>query len=152
MRGKLERYERLRQQIAGLIEGIESPVARRATAAALLHAKVPGVSWAGFYMLTPEGLTVDVYQGPLACVLLTPGKGVCWAAVESGEAQVVADVAEFPGHIPCDPLSQSEIVLPYHGPDGAVVGVLDLDSREIATFDDADREGLEAVVRVVEGE
>ena len=149
MRTKTEKYAALRDQIAGLIEGCEAPVARRATAVAVLFAKLPRVSWAGFYLLREGHLLVDVYQGPVACLELAPHTGVCWAAVDRGETVVVPDVHSFPGHIACDERARSEIVVPLRNGEGRIVGVLDLDSREADRFDDEDRSGLEGIVGVL---
>jgi len=143
---KLGRYLRVRDQLAELITKTPDPIARRATAVALIHHKTPGVSWTGFYMLRAGKLTVDVYQGPVACLVLRDHEGVCWAAVDRRESVVVPDVDLFPGHIACDSRSKSEVVVPLFGPGREVVGVLDLDSHHPAQFDDADREGLEAIV------
>lgn len=144
------RYERIREQIAELIETTDDPVAHRATAAAILHHKVPGVSWTGFYMLRDGELVVDAYQGPVACLLLERHAGVCWAGIDSGETVVIADVGAFPGHIPCDDRSRSEIVVPIVGADGHPIGVLDVDSHKPDHFDDVDKEGYESVVRLLE--
>jgi len=152
MTRKLDRYARIRDQIGELIGKSRDATARRATAVALLHHKLSGVSWTGFYMLRAGKLTVDVYQGPVACLILDLREGVCWAAVDRREPVVVTDVAAFQGHVPCDAHARSEIVVPHFGPDGEVIGVLDLDSHRPARFDDEDREGLEGVVRLLEGD
>ncbi len=140
------RYRRIGEQLGLLLAKTQDPVARMATAAALLHAKMPGFSWTGFYLLRDGELTVGPYQGPLACLVLEPHRGVCWAAVDRGETVIVEDVHGFPGHIACDPRSRSEIVVPLRDGSGAIVGVLDIDSHRPAHFDEADREGLEAIV------
>jgi GAF domain-containing protein len=146
---KLSRYLRVRDQLADLVRATPDPTARRATAAALVHHKTPGVSWTGFYMLRNDQLIVDAYQGPLACLVLAPHQGVCWAAVDRRETVVVADVHAFPGHVACDSRSRSEIVVPLQGPGNELIGVLDVDSHHLAHFDDTDRMGLEAIVRVL---
>lgn len=144
------RYERLRDQIAELIAKVSDPVAHRATAAAVLHHKVPGVSWTGFYLLKGGDLVVDAYQGPVACLALARHTGVCWAAVDRRETVVVDDVHAFPGHIACDSRSRSEVVVPIYDREGEPIGVLDVDSHREGHFDRVDAEGYEAVVRMLE--
>ena len=144
------RYERIREQIAELIAKTDDPIAHRATAAAVLHHKLPGVSWTGFYLLKKGDLVVDAYQGPVACLVLEPHTGVCWAGIDRRETIVVADVHAFEGHIPCDDRSRSEIVVPIFDADGSAIGVLDVDSHKPDHFDDVDREGYESVVRMLE--
>lgn len=144
------RYARVRDQLAGLIAKTADPLAHRATAAALLHHKVPGVSWTGFYMLRDGELVVDAFQGPVACLVLAPHTGVCWAAIDRRESLVVADVHAFPGHIACDSRSRSEVVVPVFGAGGEPIGVLDVDSHRPDHFDQVDREGYESVVRLLE--
>jgi L-methionine (R)-S-oxide reductase len=144
------RYQRIREQIAELIEATSSPIAHRATAAAILQAKIPKVSWTGFYMLREGALVVDVYQGPLACLVLEAGRGVCWASIEREETLVINDVQAFPGHIPCDAQARSELVVPIHDGAGRVIGVLDVDSHELDHFDEVDREGYESIIELLE--
>ncbi len=146
---KRNRYQRIRDQIASLITKTDDPIAQRATAVALLHHKTPGVSWTGFYMLRAGKLVVDVYQGPVACLVLPEHTGVCWAAIDQRRSQVVPDVHAFSGHIACDARTRSEIVVPVFDSHAQVVGVLDLDSHRPACFDDLDREGLEGIVRLL---
>jgi GAF domain-containing protein len=146
---KLARYLRVRDQVAELIRKTDEATAHRSTVAALLHHKTPGVSWTGFYMLRGGQLVVDVYQGPVACLVLAAHRGVCWAAIDRRKSVVVPDVHAFEGHIACDSRTRSEIVVPLFDERGAVTGVLDVDSPRPAHFDDADREGLEAVVKLL---
>ena len=113
-----------------------------ASAAALLHGKMPHFFWTGFYRLIDGDLLVGPYQGPLACMQLERGKGVCWAAVERGEPVLVPDVHAFPGHIACDARSKSELVVPLKDSEGNVVAVLDVDADRIDAFDEVDVEGL----------
>ncbi len=144
------RYARVRDQLAELIAKTSDPLAHRATAAALLQHKVSAASWTGFYMLRDGELVVDVYQGPVACLVLAAHTGVCWAAIDRRESLVVADVHAFPGHIACDSRSRSEVVVPILGADGEPVGVLDVDSHRPNAFDDVDRDGYESIVRLLE--
>jgi len=144
------RYQRMLTQLEGLICKTSDPVAHRATATALLHHKLTGVSWTGFYMLRDGQLVVDAYQGPLACLVLGAHTGVCWAAVDRRQSVLVPDVHAFPGHVACDPRSRSELVVPVFGEDRMPVGVLDLDSQRPDHFDRVDVEGCEAVVRLLE--
>jgi len=147
---KRRRFERIRTQLEDLIAKTDDPMARRATAVALLHHKVPGASWTGFYMLRDGELVVDVYQGPVACLVLETHVGVCWAGIDRAETVLVPDVHAFPGHIACDSRSLSEIVVPLFGPDGTPVGVLDVDSHLPNHFDEIDREGYESIVKLLE--
>lgn len=148
--GKRQRYERIAEQLAELLSKCDDRTAHCATAAALLHHKVPGVSWTGFYFLKGGELVVDAYQGPLACQVLERHVGVCWAAIDNDATQVVDDVHAFPGHIPCDARSRSEVVVPIHDASGTVIGVLDVDSHRAAHFDAVDAEGYEQIVRLIE--
>ncbi len=144
------RYERIREQLEGLIAG-ESPslVAAMATVCALLHGKMPHHSWTGFYFVAADDeLHVGPYQGPLACQVLK-GRGVCLHAVTTRASVVVPDVATFPGHIACDPRSRSEVVVPLlRG--GRVVAVLDVDAQELAQFSAEDVAPLERIVGLLE--
>ena len=143
------RYERILAQLEGLVVG-RSPslVAAMATVAALLHAKMPHHSWTGFYFVAAEDeLHVGPYQGPLACQVLRGG-GVCLHCAKTGEPVVVPDLEEFPGHIPCDPRSRSEIAVPLLRGD-RVVAVLDIDSHAPAAFDAADVPPLERILSLL---
>lgn len=144
------RFTRIQKQLQELLEKTTEPVAHRATAAALLHHKIPGVSWTGFYMLADGELVVDAYQGPVACLVLERHIGVCWAAIDRRTSIVVADVHAFPGHIACDDRSRSELVVPVFGLNHEPIGVLDVDSHHADHFDDADRQGYESIVRLLE--
>ena len=147
--GKRERYGRLAEQLRELFVSTRDPMARMATAAALLHAKMAGFFWTGWYLLKDGELTVGPYQGSLACLVLPAHQGVCWAGLDRGEPVIVPDVHAFPGHIACDSRSRSEIVVPLRDRSGAVVGVLDVDSERRDHFDDVDCEGLEAVAALI---
>lgn len=145
-----DRFRRLADQLAELIEKTDDPTAHRATAAALLHHKVPGVSWTGFYLLKNGELVVDAYQGPVACLELERHVGVCWASLDRAETVIVDDVDTFPGHIPCDARSRSEIVVPLTDRAGTPIGVLDVDSHRPGHFDEVDAEGYELIVSILQ--
>jgi GAF domain-containing protein len=147
---KLDRYRRIVDQLEELIAETDDRAAHCATAAALLHHKIPGVSWTGFYFVKDGELVVDAYQGPVACLVLERHVGVCWAAIDQDQTQVVRDVHAFPGHIPCDDRSQSEVVVPIHDENGRPFGVLDIDSHKKAHFDEIDGQGYEMVVKSLE--
>jgi L-methionine (R)-S-oxide reductase len=147
---RMGRYERMYDQLRGLVAG-KSPnlTAAMATICAVLHAKMPHHSWTGFYLLAGNGeLHVGPYQGPVACQVLDEG-GVCLHAVRKREPVVVPDVHAFPGHVACDPRSQSEIVLPLvkHG---QVRGVLDIDARKPNQFDEDDVPPLDRILGLLE--
>lgn len=146
---KRERYDRLYEQLSGLMKKTPDPDARMATIVAVLHHKMEYFFWTGFYLLKDGELTVKTYQGPLACQVLEKDTGVCWAGLNSGKTVVVPDVHKFPGHIACDSRSNSEIVVPVAGPDGRVLGVLDADSESFGSFDQVDAEYLERIVRLI---
>lgn len=146
---KSGRYNRLYEQIKDLVKATENPVTRMATIAALLHHKMNGYFWTGFYFLEKGELIVGPYQGPIACLKLKKDTGVCWAGINRKESVVVGDVHQFPGHIACSSQSNSEIVVPVKDEEGRVVAVLDVDSRDLNCFDEEDRVGLEKIVELV---
>lgn len=146
--GKDERYDLLYRQVVALIEGESDEIANMANVAAMIHATIEPL-WTGFYRVEGDELVLGPFQGPLACSRIKYGKGVCGAAWERGETLVVEDVEKFPGHIACSSLSRSEIVVPvWRG--GKVVAVLDIDSKELASFDESDRVWLERIVKCFE--
>jgi GAF domain-containing protein len=108
-----------------------------------------GFFWTGFYRVVGEELVLGPFQGSVACMHIGYGRGVCGTAWERRQTIVVPDVEQFPGHIACSSLSRSEIVVPVFSEQGDVVAVLDIDSKELATFDDVDRECLEMMVAVL---
>jgi len=118
--------------------------------AALLYHGLPDLNWAGFYFRREAELVLGPFQGKPACVRIPIGQGVCGAAAARGATVLVPDVHDFPGHIACDPLSRSELVVPLlpalAGMAGEILGVLDLDSPLLARFDEMDREGCERLV------
>lgn len=136
------RYAELLPQLASLVDGEPDLVANLANITAALKVCVPRASWIGFYVTRlPGELVLGPFQGHVACVRIRFGKGVCGTAAAEQRTVIVPDVAQFPGHIACDAGSRSEIVVPIVR-DGAVVAVLDLDSYELAAFDDIDAAGL----------
>ncbi len=142
-------YTELEASLRALLSGESDFVACAANMAALLYWSLPGLNWAGFYLVEPRSgdLVVGPFQGKPACVRIAIGKGVCGTAAARRETVVVADVHVFPGHIACDSASNSEVVVPIIDGD-RLVGVLDLDSPVTGRFDEADARGLEALVRV----
>jgi GAF domain-containing protein len=148
-KSKAGKYDRILNQIKDLVVATENPVSRMATISALLHHKMNGYYWTGFYILEEGELIVGPYQGPIACLKLKKGTGVCWAGIIRNESVVVGDVHQFPGHIACSTQSNSEIVIPVRNKAGEVVAVLDVDSREFNRFDNDDRIGLEKIVTLV---
>ena len=144
---KLFRYPRLASDLKALLWDETDAVARMANAAALIKEKM-GFFWVGFYLVKDDELVLGPFQGPIACMRIGNGKGVCGTAWKENRTLVVPDVEEFPGHIACSSLSRSEIVVPISGPDG-VTGVLDIDSTELSTFDRIDAFWLERIVRII---
>lgn len=140
-------YDRLESQIRSLLEGESDEVARMANAAALVH-RTFGFWWTGFYRVSGQELILGPFQGPVACMHIPYGRGVCGTAWKEQRAVLVPDVELFPGHIACSSESRSEIVVPVWR-DGTIVAVLDIDSRELATFDEVDAARLERLVRLV---
>ena len=143
-------YKLLRQRLVALTDGVKHPVANLANVSALLWDALPQINWVGFYLLEGDTLVLGPFQGKPACVEIATGKGVCGTAVAQDAVQLVPDVHAFPGHIACDGASRSEIVVPLHK-DGKVAAVLDIDSPEPGRFDEADRDGLLALVSILEG-
>ena len=144
-----EFYDTLCRQLQALTEGIAYEVANCANASALLWQELEKINWAGFYRFQDGRLVLGPFQGKPACILIPMGKGVCGTAAAEDRTVLVPDVHAFPGHIACDGASRSEIVVPVHK-NGALWGVLDIDSPEPGRFDENDREGLEAFVWIFE--
>ena len=142
-------YDMLTAQVEALTEGIPYEVANFANAAAAIWEAMEDINWAGFYKMVDGALVLYPFQGKSACIRIPVGKGVCGTAVAQDRIQLVEDVHQFPGHIACDSASNSEIVIPIHK-DGAVWGVLDIDSPCVGRFTEADAKGLQRVVAVLE--
>lgn len=139
-----ERYEDLLLQARGLFAGVRDPITNAANLSALIWHGLPGLNWAGFYFLKGGELMLGPFQGKPACVRIPLGKGVCGTAAATQTNLIVPDVHAFSGHIACDADSNSEIVVPLLR-NGAVIGVLDLDSPLHDRFKQEDADGLEAL-------
>jgi putative methionine-R-sulfoxide reductase with GAF domain/alkylhydroperoxidase family enzyme len=147
---KTDLYRDLARQLAALLKGETDPIANAANMAALIYHGLPDLNWAGFYVRKGDALVLCAFQGRPACARIAIGQGVCGTAAARGEAVLVADVHEFPGHIACDPDSRSELVVPLiEG--GEVIGVLDLDSPLVSRFDEVDQQGCEQLVALLLG-
>lgn len=142
-------YEALIAQTEALVSGIPHRIANLANVSALIFDTLEDLNWAGFYLLEDETLVLGPFQGKPACIEIPVSRGVCGAAVREDRSQLVPDVHAFAGHIACDSASRSELVVPLHQ-NGAVIGVLDLDSPSPARFTEADRDGMERLARVLE--
>ena len=142
---KSELYRNLAAQLGALLAGERDPIANAANMAALIYHGLPDLNWAGFYFRQDGELVLGPFQGKPACVRIPHGKGVCGKAAARAATVLVPDVHQFPGHIACDPVSRSELVVPLIE-DGAVTGVLDLDSPLVGRFDEADQMGCERLV------
>src|ERR1700733_5723523 len=147
---KVARYDELARGLEVLLTGESDRTANAANAAAAIYHGLPDLNWAGFYFTRGQELVLGPFQGRPACVRIPWGNGVCGTAASRGETVLVPDVHDFPGHIACDPVSQSELVVPLVE-DGRVTGVLDLDSPRLARFDAADQAGCEHLVAVFLG-
>lgn len=144
---KEEKYASLLIQARGLLSGETDVIANMANLAALLHQEM-GFWWTGFYRVEGQELVLGPFQGPVACTRIAKGRGVCGTAWQEQQTVIVPDVEQFPGHIACSALSRSEIVVPLWN-DGQIRAVLDIDSKELGTFDQTDREYLEKMVSLV---
>ena len=142
-------YKFVAQRLIALTDGVPYETANLANASALLWQYMADINWVGFYKMTEGLLVLGPFQGKPACVKIAVGKGVCGTAVAEDKTQLVYDVHDFPGHIACDSVSNSEIVIPLHV-NGEIWGVLDIDSPFVGRFTEADRQGLEEVAKVIE--
>ena len=145
---KKEKYEAFLPQLQALIEGEHDETAVLANASAALATEF-GWFWTGFYVVRGDELLVGPFQGTVACYHIGFGCGVCGTAWQQRATQVVPDVEAFPGHIACSSLSRSEIVVPLFSQQGDVKAVLDIDSKELGTFDQTDREYLEQAAAII---
>ena len=144
---KNDRYSVLYSQIRSLLDSESDLIANMANVSSMIH-QTFGFWWTGFYIVKDGQLVLGPFQGPLACTRINYGKGVCGTSWERKETVIVPDVELFPGHIACSSLSRSEIVVPiFRGED--VYAVLDIDSKELSTFDETDKEWLEKITKLL---
>ena len=146
---KAERYAALAEEVAAVLAGEADLVARLATVAGMLAQAFEHYFWAGFYLVDParpDELVIGPYQGSLGCLRIAFGRGVCGTAAAERRTLIVPDVEAFPGHIACDARSRSEIVVPLFGPQGALLGVFDVDALEVGAFDAVDAAGIERIL------
>lgn len=144
---KAERYALLTRQIEAVVAGENDPIARMANVASMIHHTFD-FWWTGFYRVVGNELILGPFQGTLACTRIAFGRGVCGTAWREERTIVVPDVEQFEGHIACSSASRSEIVVPIRQ-GGQIIGVLDIDSRELATFDSIDQEWLEQIAALI---
>lgn len=147
MEEKEKHYRLLLRQAQSLVADETNLIANLSNLSSLIHFTF-GFWWTGFYFVDGEQLVLGPFQGPLACTRIPYGKGVCGTAWKEGKTIVVPDVEQFPGHIACSCESRSEIVVPIFK-DGKVWAELDIDSKELNTFDDIDKQWLERIVMVL---
>jgi GAF domain-containing protein len=144
---KEEKYQSVIPQIKALIEGEPDLVANLANIVAALMEQF-GWLWVGFYLVKENQLVLAPFQGPVACTRIKKGRGVCGTSWEKAQTIVVPDVEKFPGHIACSSKSRSEIVVPVIR-NNKVMGVLDVDSEQLAAFDETDKQFLEEIVNLI---
>ena len=140
-------YRDLASALEGLVTGEPDAVANMANASALIYETLDDVNWVGFYRNVGGELVLGPFQGRAACIRIQFGEGVCGAAAQTRQVQRIEDVHAFPGHIACDAASRSEIVVPLIG-SAQLLGVLDIDSPDLARFDEADRVGIERLAGI----
>ena len=143
---KEEQYRDLLPQIKGLLTGETNTVANMANICAALKEQF-NFFWVGFYLVEDKQLVLGPFQGPVACTRIAYNRGVCGSAWAQQETLIVPNVEEFPGHIACSSLSQSEIVIPFFK-DDKCIGVLDVDSQDLNTFDTIDQQYLTAILEI----
>ncbi len=145
---KAEKYAALLPQLRSLTENETDVIANMANISAALK-EVFGWWWVGFYLVKNDELILGPFQGPIACTRIKYGRGVCGTAWKEKQTLLVPDVEQFPGHIACSSASKTEIVVPVFNAENNVVGVLDVDSERLGILDEADKEGLEEVVKLL---
>ena len=142
-------YEKLKKEIAALIDGVPYEIANLSNVSAALWQAMEGINWAGFYRMQGGKLVLGPFQGKPACIEIPLGRGVCGTAAQERRTVLVEDVHQFPGHIACDSASNSEIVVPIFK-NGEIYGVLDIDSPYFSRFAAEDQRGLEEIVKILE--
>lgn len=142
-----EQYEQLLQQATALVHGENDKIANAANLSALVYHSLPDLNWVGFYFYDGNELVVGPFQGLPACVRIALGRGVCGTAAVTKQTQRIADVDAFPGHIPCDSASRSELVLPLYKGE-KLIGVFDLDSPKLDRFNEVDQQNLETLATI----
>ena len=145
---KENQYDSILPQISSLIDGESDQIANMANVCAALKEQF-NFFWIGFYMVKANELVLGPFQGPVACTRIKLGKGVCGSAWEQKKNLIVPDVDLFPGHITCSSASKSEIVIPIIR-NGNVIGVLDVDSEELNSFDETDADYLLQILELIE--
>lgn len=144
---KSEQYRSLIPQISALIEGENDLIANMANVCAALKEQF-NFFWVGFYMIKGDELVLGPFQGPVACTRIRKGKGVCGSSWNEAKTIIVPDVEAFPGHIACSSASKSEIVVPIIR-NGTVIGVLDVDSNQLNSFDETDADFLNKILQII---
>ena len=150
MMTKEEKYKELVEDIRAIIDGESDIIAIMSNIAADIH-QTMGFWWTGFYRVIGDELVLGPFQGPIACMHIAFGRGVCGTAWKRAETVIVPDVEQFPGQIACSSQSRSEIVVPVfsHEDNKKVIAVLDIDSEHLATFDETDRKFLEEICGLI---
>jgi L-methionine (R)-S-oxide reductase len=146
---KESKYQRIYAQLEELLQKEGDVLTKQATIAAVLYHKIDYFFWCGFYILRNNDLLASAYQGPLACQKLEKGNGVCWSAIKQGKTLIVKNVEAFPDHIACDSRSKSEVVVPLRNSENDIIGVLDVDSDKLNSFDMIDAKYLEKIVQLI---
>lgn len=150
METKRKQYELLCTQVESLVLGEDNIMGILANVAAAMHDAFPSTYfWVGFYLVKDGVLQLGPFQGPVACYRIPYGKGVCGSAWKQRRTLIIDDVEQFPGHIACSSLSRSEIVVPIIGIHSEMIGVIDIDSKELSSFDKIDQEYLEKIAAIV---
>lgn len=146
---KEEKYQELVANVKAIIEGETDMIAVMSNIAAEIHQTMK-FWWTGFYRVKDGELILGPFQGPIACMHIAYGRGVCGTAWKKEETIIVPDVEQFPGHIACSSQSRSEIVVPVFDKDSKVIAVLDIDSEHLSTFDETDQKYLEEICQAIQ--